>query len=375
MITPEEIYQKTERFYRTKILKGVAEFPWVVRGQKKFADHEPLSERIEALEALRRQSKLQRDDGYTIDWIARRLDGGNRLPKRIVFETQEDLLSWLGKEEEYANFVSRCSQLRQSFPEIEGWITSNPAKIVKAEPCWDGLIEVLQFFRSNPRPGLYARELPLSVDTKFVETHQSELAPLLDLILPQDVVDREEHEFNRRFGLPWVEPAIRMRFLDPALQAACEEKHEEFSLPLLRLAECNWPVTRVFVVENLTSLQMLPSIPGTLGLMGHGKRIPNFRYLKWLENCEIRYWGDIDVQGFEILSSFRKLFPHVQSIWMDRATIERVPEHLQRIGKPSSWRKELVLTAEERQAYDWAKDGWRRIEQEHLPRAWMGELG
>ncbi len=260
------------------------------------------------------------------------------------------------------------------FPEMADWVADNPGKIVKSEPVWDGVAEVLRFFRSNPRPGLFARELPLSVDTKFIETHQAELRPLLDLILPDEVIDWEETEFNRRFGLPWVEPAIRMRFLDASLQAACGQEYEEFSLPLLTLASREWPVLRVLVVENLTSLQVLPPIPGTLGLMGHGKRIPNFRYLKWLTKCEILYWGDIDVQGFEILSSFREIYPHVASIWMDQATIQRVPEHLKRIGKPSNWRKELKLNAEEREAYNWVRDGWKRIEQEHLPREWLTEL-
>ncbi len=374
MITPDEIRAKAERFYRARVIKRQAEFPWVVRGRKTFAEDEPLSRRIEILDELRREAKSQNPHGYTIEWKARRVDGGNQMPSRIAFETREDLLSWLGKTEEFDRLQQRSSQLAREFPELADWVAENPRKVIQSEPRWEGLIEVLRYFRQNRPTGLFARELPLSVDTKFIENHRTELTPLLDLVLGDDVIDPDETEFNRRFGLSWVEPAIRMRFLDPALQAACGQEYAEFSLPLLTLASRNWPVTRVLVVENLTSLQVLPQIPGTLGLMGHGKRIPNFRYLKWLETCEIRYWGDIDVQGFEILSSLREIFPQTVSVFMDGATVARVPDRFKRTGKPSNWRKELQLTPEERVAYDWAREGWRRIEQEQLPREWMAAL-
>ncbi len=93
MITPEEIRGRAERFYRSKMLKDEAGFPWTIRGNKSFEGEVPLSQRIEILDALRQESKEHRPDGYSIEWKTRRVDGGNSLPSRIVFETREDLLS------------------------------------------------------------------------------------------------------------------------------------------------------------------------------------------------------------------------------------------------------------------------------------------
>ncbi|MEM7012771.1 MAG: Wadjet anti-phage system protein JetD domain-containing protein [Verrucomicrobiota bacterium] len=371
MITASDIRAKALRFYESKVLRGAAEFPWVVRGRKTFDDETPLSRRLEILEDLRRNETPQDPNGYTIEWRKRRVDGGQQLPGRIAFENQTDLLAWLGKEAEFSRLQTRQSRIDDEFPQLTNWARENPKKLIKLEGDLDGILEVVGFFRKNPRPGLFVRELPLSVDTKFVERHQRDLRPLLEAVLPAEAIDSGEDEFSRRFGLEWVEPAIRMRFLDPDLQVACGQEYEEFSLPLLTLASRDWPVSSVLVVENLTSLNMLPMIPKTLGLMGHGKRISNFRYISWLERCEIIYYGDIDVQGFEILSSFREFFPQVRSVLMNEKTIRRAPDSAKSVGAPSNWRKELNLTSAERGAYEWAKRDWRRIEQEHLPRDWI----
>ena len=62
------------------------------------------------------------------------------------------------------------------------------------------------------------------------------------------------------------------------------------------------------------------------------------------------YWGDIDVQGFEILSQFRSYFPQTQSLLMDRATFDTYFEGDK--GTPSNVSKPLHLTPVEATLYN-----------------------
>ena len=44
--------------------------------------------------------------------------------------------------------------------------------------------------------------------------------------------------------------------------------------------------------------------------------------MQWLHDKEIYYWGDIDRDGFAILSRVRGYFPHIKSLLMDDVTID-----------------------------------------------------
>lgn len=43
----------------------------------------------------------------------------------------------------------------------------------------------------------------------------------------------------------------------------------------------------------------------------------------FLPHAQLYYWGDLDAQGFEILSQFRGYFPQAQSLLMDSETFNR----------------------------------------------------
>lgn len=53
------------------------------------------------------------------------------------------------------------------------------------------MLAVLDWFTAHPRPGIYLRQLDIAgVDTKFIETHRGLLTELLDIVLPEETVDR-----------------------------------------------------------------------------------------------------------------------------------------------------------------------------------------
>jgi hypothetical protein len=87
--------------------------------------------------------------------------------------------------------------------------------------------------------------------------------------------------------------------------------------------------------------------------------------VKWFEQVKLFYWGDIDTQGFEILSQFRGYFLHVQSILMDKVTFDSYFENDK--GPPSKVSKRLNLTNEEQELYELLKTNNWRLEQEKIP--------
>jgi hypothetical protein len=94
--------------------------------------------------------------------------------------------------------------------------------------------------------------------------------------------------------------------------------------------------------------------------------VSELRHLDWLANCPIIYWGDIDVEGFEILSALRAVFPHTGSLMMDEQTVQ----HFLSLGGPGSGRSPLeppFLAPAERAAFLVCRSKNLRIEQERLP--------
>jgi hypothetical protein len=48
---------------------------------------------------------------------------------------------------------------------------------------------------------------------------------------------------------------------------------------------------------------------GTMAVFGSGNRVGALKNAAWLSTVNIFYWGDIDVQGFQILSQLRAFHP------------------------------------------------------------------
>jgi hypothetical protein len=185
----------------------------------------------------------------------------------------------------------------------------------------DGLIEVTKFFLSHPWPDCYARQIPVSVDTKFVERHQSVLCEWLDELLPASAIQTDETKFPLRFGLRDRQPHITFRVLDPELQAELRLPFDEFSVPLRYLATLPVRNATVIIVENQLNLLTLPLVRRGIALRGEGDAVTRLAKLNWLNDNRAVYWGDIDIEGFEILSSFRRFIPDIRSLLMDRNTL------------------------------------------------------
>jgi Uncharacterized protein conserved in bacteria C-term(DUF2220) len=52
----------------------------------------------------------------------------------------------------------------------------------------------------------------------------------------------------------------------------------------------------------------------SIGLGALGRAVSEMRAVPWLATTPITYWGDLDVEGFQILSALRAAFPHTRSL-------------------------------------------------------------
>ena len=142
----------------------------------------------------------------------------------------------------------------------------------------------------------------------------------------------------------------------------------------LTFQQLNLPIKRIIVVENKTSFYTtlsLPYISNTIAIFGGGYKIADLKQIDWFNAVEIFYWGDIDAQGFEILSQFRNYFPHTNSFLMDQATFDNFFESDQ--GTPSLVNNLLYLNEQEQQLHQHLKQNNYRLEQEKIPFAYVNQ--
>jgi hypothetical protein len=373
MIQPDDIRRKAGNLYlsflQTWLRGNDSFFPRIIPADK-TPSTDDMATAIKEVEQLRQGSKEALGYGYTVVWreVNSRKMGRNRFPARILFETQADYLRYVGKQQEFAAFSAAVVQLRTQTPALEDWIRANAQRLIEAAAQVEGLLQVVVFFRERPRPDLFARELPIPVDTKFIERHQGLLQEWLDILLPPTAIRADEAQFELRYGLRYVEPHLYVRLLDPCLKSELGFPCSELSLPLHTLARLDVRGAAVFVVENKVNLLTLPLLPRCIGFGALGRAVTLLRHVPWVASNNLFYWGDLDVEGLEILSSLRALHPATRSFLMDEDAIDR----WQQLGTKGSGRKAEVpahLTDSERAAFLRCREHDLRIEQERLPQS------
>ena len=387
MTTPEVIRKKALRVYPaylTALAEGRSFFPWDVRFGKRVpkGDYHRFATRREALLAA---SKAERGTGYTVELAARamRRYGEQLLPARIFFETEADYLAFTGKAKEAVQFKAALARTSAQVPSLVPWLARHPRRALPYLDRWGDLLAVCAYFLEHPQPGRYARELPIPVHTKVIEEHTGILKQLLDEVLPEpdpasragQAVRRDEKDFHRRFGLRYDEPLIRARLLDVRLQARYGVPVADLSTPISEFARLAWRGARGLIVENKLTFLTLPPQANGFALWGAGFRVEVLREVGWLADVPLRYWGDLDAQGFMILSQLRSFLPHAQSFLMDEATLEAFrPFVVPGTSLPEADVRTLPhLTPEEHALFRRLAKENLRLEQERIPLTFVQE--
>jgi hypothetical protein len=370
MLTPTEIIKRAERKYRSVLrawLKEESVFPMAFPVGKPSAN---LDQRRRQIDQLRQRSKEITGQGYNLIWttVNKRDLGKQTLPHRAIIPNIDDYLRLLRRRDEFKGFKVDVAKITQAFPQLQAWMIDRPQDVIEFHGQWDDILLVCKTFCQNPRPNVYIRELPIAIHTKFIESHTRILYDLLNILLPDDSINSEETTFTGRFGLRDKPVLVRLRVLEEQLDWQFSLRIDDLSLPVDQLAHLLGDHLRpkhVIIVENLINFLTLPKLANSIGLFGKGFGVHILREVDWLTKCNIIYWGDIDAHGFQILSDLRVIFPHTQSVMMDRSTFDTYSSYVVE-GKATPNDNFEGLNLDETDLARHVRDHNLRLEQEHI---------
>lgn len=375
MITPEEIREKAKRLYGEVVsawLRQAEIFPRYLPVNRQVS--KVVSEAIAQQQLLREHAKPNKGFGYSLEFeeIQSRGYGLQRFVRAVYFETREDLLRTIGKVGEFQRLTRMVEEIRARQPRLEPWLEKHWKRLIGLESDISDLLSVVEYLTANPRPGCFVRELPLAISTKLVEQNTGLLSAWLDILLPPAAIHFgfERHQFEERYGFRAVDDQLWVRVLDETLQRELGCPGSELALPLRTLAQLPVRDVEAVIVENKINLLTLPQRPRTLALGGLGKAVSRLYGIEWLNTLSINYFGDIDVEGLQMLAHVRNRWPQTRSWLMDMATLE---EFRQWIIPGNVYALDLQppaeLTDSERDAFIACRDNQWRLEQERIPQA------
>ena len=371
MMSPGEIRQWAQRRYSEwlcSVVTGDPFFPREVRFGRPSttSDFDSLKADFEAL------AKGAGQIGYLIAWESRATKrwGVQQFPSRVWFEDEHGFLRAIGKASDAIAFRRNLAATQERCPDLVPWLSRYALRMAEAADDWPDVLTVAEYFLRCPKPNLYARQLPISVPTKFIDQHHDLLRPILDSLVAE-CVNANAATFNTRFHLLEDEPHVRLRFLDDAFMQQCGLPVADLTIPISVFRSLRIAPSVTVVVENKMCFLTLPRLANALAVCGQGKAASLLHGTPWLRSCRLVYWGDMDDSGFGILSSLRKEYPHTESILMDdHAWLQN--EHLSHDGKMDSSALSLhTLTRSEAAAWEIARSRTLMIEQEQIPQPFV----
>jgi hypothetical protein len=286
-----------------------------------------LSERFDAARAWAAELQQGARHGYRLVMrdVRHRVIGQNSLPAEAWVDTWDDAVRWLGKAAEVKAFDVVLALTRQQHPALLSWLQRQPLRALALADQWPHLLAFVGWLQVHPQPGIYMRQVDLpGIHSKFIETHRSLLAELLDLVLPFDAINAEFSggaQFAQRYGFRDKPLRVRFRWLDPEASGWISGGDGDYTVSKVAFARMRPAIEHVFIVENEVNFLSFPAVPNSLVVFGAGYGFEALASADWLVNCKLHYWGDIDTHGFAILDQLRGHYPHAMSFLMDRQTL------------------------------------------------------
>lgn len=371
ILQPQNIRDKAQRKYSSFLeewFDGKDSFPWSIPcGTSSLSGFDPV-ELKRQIRCLEENARKEEECGYDIVWDTRkfRIYGENRFPKNVVVKTAEDFLFLTKKTKEFHVIQQAAAKIMTVFPKLKGWLRNHLRQLPEFSESIAGLLDVAKYFINHPNPDCFVREIPVCQDTKFIQRHEKILREWLDCLLPANAIDVEETRFESRFGLRYDEEMYQVRLLDPSLEAEMRFPCSLIALPrhsLVRLSPLN---VRILIAENKMNFLTAPPMKRTVALGGLGNGIGVLKKAEWIKRLPVFYWGDMDVEGFKILSMFRVTFPNVKSLLMNVHILQKYSSFTVP-GNGETGDVPLFLTDEERECFLYCRNKNVRLEQERIP--------
>lgn len=369
MITPQEIKKQCLSWWKDFLVSettGEAFFPKEIIRIGKISSKDILTRLNEHKAAIAELQKSATLWGFTLEMCEKNFEkiGSQTIPDRVIIPSTDVYLRIVRHRNELDIFLRNWQIIRSEMPQLIDWCRRNPVRLISHD-TWEDTLNVCRYFLAHPLPGLYIRELPIDIHTKYIEEHKDLLRSLLDTLLPASAINTDSKTFEDRYGLKSAEPLIRIRFLDTSLTPVAG--WTDISLPLSVFRQLNCPCRCLFVAENKMNFLTLPPMPKSIAIWsGGGFNISYLKNIPWLSGVQSYYWGDLDAQGLQILNQFRTYYPSAISFLMNEEMLHTY-SHLLKEGTPASVQQLPHLTEDEQFLYRFLQENNLRIEQERIP--------
>ncbi|WP_038247022.1 Wadjet anti-phage system protein JetD domain-containing protein [Ghiorsea bivora] len=269
----------------------------------------------------------------TVEWhnINHRILGQQRIPARLLIQAPEQAARLIGKSQTLKQYDSLNHLTYKRLLTIQPWVLEHPLKVLKLASVWDKILDICVWIMAHPRPRIYLRQVNIpNIDSKFIEQHKQVLTALFDIILPAFAIDDDytgTAGFARRYGFLEKPAMLRVRPLDVKVAIIHSAASQDIMLTANAFASLDPSIVQqiktVFIVENEINYLAFPEQKQALLIFGSGYGFEALKKARWLQYCNLYYWGDIDTHGFAILNQLRTIYAHTQSFLMDEETLLR----------------------------------------------------
>lgn len=321
--------------------ENTAFFPLEIKSDKGNARDNILKRELE-LKPLIQKSKSKIGKGYSLifEEVKTRTNGIQSKLSKILFDTEEDFLFFIEKQEETERALGALSVLSEShfefISESQNQEKSSPFECAlknlsfltvdhSDEPdFWKNIALCAVWLSKNRNSGLFIREIPLPVHTKFIENNKS---LILSLVFPNETPSISQ--FESVFGLKKKPDSVRFRSLDSGIPFSIGNfSLSEISVPIEDFekfgeAEIAKKIEKIFIIENEMVYLTFPAVKNAVCVWGHGFSVLLLKNSEWLKSRELFYFGDLDEHGFLILSDFRNHFESAKSFCMTKEILEK----------------------------------------------------
>lgn len=302
-----------------------------------------------------------------VEWVSRRTAvGSQELPTRLRLGSPPAVAATVGREHHFATATTRWATLSAEWPDHPRLRTALTEAMRLDENDFTLALGVASWLTEHPHSGLMPRQLPVEgIDTKWVTSHSR----LLTLLASPDVTNQvatpstgvtcrdswmPEHPLPADEDLPvsttrtrddtgtggdeevvkqiatlnalGLRPRpsyVRIALLDPADRTQFAGIRD-LAVSSEQLALLTVQPRHLIVIENLETALTMPDMDGTVVIHSLGHNLAPLRHLAWAQHAEqVTYWGDLDTEGFTILSAFRGLGYPACSVLMDEPTLLR----------------------------------------------------
>lgn len=292
--------------------------------------------------------------------------GKQLMPVRVFIDTPEDAMALLGLTKKKKEFLAGLSAVESQMPSLRDWYLTYFGRI-SAEDFFPVTLSIARFMLEQDEREGYLREMAIpGVDTKFLENHNFLVRTLWNALFPENTAESSDELWEKLFVQKVPTPSICVRSLDEHLRFAGVRK---LFLSQDDIADFQPPHRRIFITENKVNGYTFPDAEDSLILFGMGYGVLEMaESAPWLADKEIYYWGDLDHDGFNILSNLRKVLPEmkIHSFLMDKETLlAYVDPKVKDTGNTTTIPD--YLTVSEKMAWKLIHDNGWRLEQERIP--------